>query len=412
MRLSVEFAIGQGFGQAAGMLSGLIYVRLMPIEQYALYAMGLSCLAFVSIGSDLGLTSSLSYFWRESGGSKLEQKIAAVLKLRSVFLVLASVVSGVLLLKTANKQNLALATVLACFGLVVATAWSQTRTTVDLQLIRLEGRQRQSYYCEAAGSLARLLAAGAMIATGMSTALFGLAGGLLGSLSILGALRIIARVPGNRSQVVEHETWRAVIRYIAPMFPTMVVYMMQDPLVLWLALTFGGKASLSETFALGRIGAVFALLGNFVIAVVAPRLARISDDLHFARMAGLFLIVLVLLCVGATIVAEFAPSALLLLIGPRYAHLQSEVVLSIGTASFGVLLTFVATANRLRGWVRLEPLFAALQTVSIFVLAAQWSFRDSSSVLKLMVVLTGCHFFWFFLTSIVGLLVPRLVKIH
>ena len=55
---------------------------------------------------------------------------------------------------------------------------------------------------------------------------------------------------------------------------------MQDPLVLWLALTFGGQTVVSETFAIGRIGAVFGLLGSFIIIVVTPKLAGISDGLH------------------------------------------------------------------------------------------------------------------------------------
>src|SRR5262245_40654813 len=65
-RLSIEFVLSQAFGQSVGLISGLIYVRLMPIDQYALYAMGLTSLSFISTGSDLGLTSSLNYFWRES----------------------------------------------------------------------------------------------------------------------------------------------------------------------------------------------------------------------------------------------------------------------------------------------------------------------------------------------------------
>ena len=61
-----EFAISQGLGQAAGMLVGLIYVRMMPTDQYAVYALCMATLAMVSVGSDLGLTGSLSYFWRQS----------------------------------------------------------------------------------------------------------------------------------------------------------------------------------------------------------------------------------------------------------------------------------------------------------------------------------------------------------
>src|SRR5262249_50681046 len=87
-RASLASALSQALGQSVGLISGLIYVRLMPIDQYALYAMGLTSLTFVSIGSDLGLTGSINYFWRESSrdGCGIEPIIAAIQRLRLVFL--------------------------------------------------------------------------------------------------------------------------------------------------------------------------------------------------------------------------------------------------------------------------------------------------------------------------------------
>ena len=413
-RLSLEFALSQGVAQSAGMISGLIYVRLMPIDEYALYAMALSSLTFVAIGGDVGLTGSLNYFWRQSGsdGNVIEPIIAVVQRLRSVFFVLASFVCGAFLLKTATERHFSMITVLACFGLVVATAWSQLRAVLDVQLMRLQGMQRESYYCEAAGSITRLLAAVVMIATGITTALFGLAGGLLGSLSILAALKSFMRTPRGNSQPIARETWHKVLYYITPTFPTTLVFMAEGPLLLWLALTFGGKAPLAETFAVGRIGAIYGLLTIFIGAVVAPRLARVSNDAHFARMMGLFLLALVFVSAAATTVAYLTPSALLLLIGPNYAHLEKQVVLMIAGSSISVLTWFLSMANRLRGWVRLEPVAAACQAVAIFSLASQWSFHDSASVLELMVILAGANFFWTSITSVVGLWVPGIVRVR
>jgi len=413
-RLSIEFGLWQAVGQSAGLISGLIYVRLMPVDQYALYAISLTSLSFISTGSDLGLTSSLNYFWRESSrdGCGIQPIIAAVQRLRWALFVLASFVSGLLLLKTISEQNLSIISVFACFGLVVATVSARLRAILDIQLMRLEGMQRESYYCEAAGSIARLLVAVAMIVTGITTALFGLAGGLLGSVSMVAAVRGFAGTSRSKSQAVESETWRKLLGYVIPTVFTTLVYIVQLPLVLWLALTFGGKALLAETFAVGRIGAIYGLMSIFVGAVIAPRLARISDDAHFARIVGLFMLALVLLSVGATMIAYLAPSALLLLIGPNYAHLDREVVLSIAAASFDLLTMFLAMANRMRGWVRLESVTAACQAVVIFILASHWSFNDSASALGLMVVLNAFTFLWTGVTSVVGLLAPAVVKVR
>ena len=157
----VEFALAQGFVQAAGMLSGLIYVRVMPVEQYALYALCLSSLAVISVGSDLGISGALSYFWRKSlqEGSTIAPKVAMVRKLRALLFAGSMIVAAVLVATSATKLNIAYSGLLVCFGLVAMTAWLQVRIGIDILLVRLEGRQRQSYVFEAAGSAARLAAA-------------------------------------------------------------------------------------------------------------------------------------------------------------------------------------------------------------------------------------------------------------
>jgi len=128
------------------------------------------------------------------------------------------------------------------------------------------------------------------------------------------------------------------------------------------------------------------------------------------RLIGLFLLALMLLCAAVMMAAYLAPWALLLLIGPKYAHLHTEVVLSLASASLGLLTSFLAIVNRMRGWVRLEPLAAACQVVVIFVLATRWSFHDSASVLRLMVILAGFSLLGVFMISVLGLLVPSTVK--
>src|SRR5262249_3228812 len=216
----------------------------------------------------------------------------------------------------------------------------------------------------------------------------------------------------SKSHLIEREVWRKLLGYITPTAFTTLVYMAQLPAVFWLALTFGGKTLVAETFAVGRIGAIYGLMGIFVSAVIGPRLARTSDDAHFARVVGLFGLALVLLSIMTTLIAYLAPSALLLVIGPKYAHLERELVLSIVSASFELLTAFLAMANRLRGWVRLESVTAGCQAVVIFILGSHWSFDDSASAWGLIVVLDGFTFLWTGITSVVGLLAPATVKVR
>ena len=143
--LTLEFAVSAGIAQAAGMISGLIYVRLMPVDQYALYAMALTSLAVVSMGSDMGLMGSLGYSWRQSAGNAkvIGSKIAAVRRLRFVFLAIAVCIGGALLLKTVAEQSLSISSVMACFSMVVATVLVSLPASIDMSLMRMAGMQRE-----------------------------------------------------------------------------------------------------------------------------------------------------------------------------------------------------------------------------------------------------------------------------
>jgi len=414
-RLLLEFGVNQGFAQTAGMISGLIYVQFMSVDQYAVYALALSALSFLSVGSDLGLTGSIGYFWRQrllgQGGVSLDSTIAAVRRLRLVLLALTAAIACVLLLRSAKAQHLSLGGVFLCFLVVLGTGWLQTGIAIDLLLVRIGGRLRQSYYCEAAGNIARLLTALAMIASGIGTALFGLLGGLLGAIATVAVLRSIIH-PSTTRDSIKPDTWRELVSYVGPTLPTTIVYMIQDPLIYWLVFTVAGNAPLSETFAVGRIAMIYSVMISLIITVVAPKLANLLDDAHLARMAGLFLLALIAICGVVLSLAHFAPSAFLLLIGPKYSHLHDQLFLSLVGASLNLLMTFFVIVNRQQGWIRLEPVTAVVQLTAICTLVPLWPLRDSLATIGLMVTLTGIGLLTFVGTSVVGLFFPNMVKIQ
>ena len=183
MAVSAEFALAQGFGQVVGMACGFIYVRMMPTSEYATYALCMTALAMITVGSDLGLTGSLNYFWRRSlqDASEIGPKIVAIRKIRVVLYWVALAIAGITLFSSTLQGSVPTAVIVSCFVLVAAIAFVQLRTSIDIAILRLEGQQRLSYYCESAGSAARLCIAVLMLLTGIAAAWVGLIGGLIGA---------------------------------------------------------------------------------------------------------------------------------------------------------------------------------------------------------------------------------------
>ena len=252
------------------MLAGLIYVRTMPVEQYALYALCLTALSVAAVGSDMGVTGSLGYFWRKSlqDGSPIAPKIALVRRIRAILFAGAMAIGIALVITSTRNLSTSIASLAFCLCLVVFTAWLQTGISIDILIARLSGRQRESYIFESAGSAVRLGAALVMLVGGFGAAWFGLAGGLLGAL----ATTALVQTSGIKTTQVQDgptsKDWREMRSYAQPLMPSILIYMIQDPLVLWLAAVHGGATPVAEVHALGRIAAILSIVGSFVVVVL------------------------------------------------------------------------------------------------------------------------------------------------
>lgn len=407
-----EFSFAQGLSQAVGMLCGIIFVRMMPTSEYAVYALFMTTLVMVSVGSDLGLTGSLSYFWRRSLEQRqaIEPKLIAIKKLRVVLFCSALLVGGLSLFTSVRTSAISPAIILFCFCLIASTAFIQLHSSIDILLMRLERRQRTTYLCESAGSGARFTGAVAMVIFGMTTAWFGLVVGLLGAIVIQWTIRLNNKTP-RVTQKVSQDDWKDIRVYMLPLIPSVLVFMIQEPLVLWLAATRAGSTAVAEVFALGRIGAIYALVGTFSYVVLTPMLSRISDNASFIKttlvcLGGLCVVSSVALCIAWQI-----PEVPLWLIGHQYAHLHAELLIAMATSTTTVLASFFILTSRLRGWVKLDPYFALGQLTAIFVFCTFWQFDTTAYVLALNFAIAFMSLIFAGATFGIGVLRPALVSV-
>jgi len=408
-----NFACAQGFAQFAGMVSGLIFVRWMPVNEYALYAIGMTALTLVTVGSDLGLNGALSYFWRQGVAQhrQIDSKIVAVRKLRSL-LFLPSLVLGIGVLLLSNVTRSAPVWVIVpIISLVGVAGWLQVRNGVGLALLRLEGRQSENYYCEIAGNIMRLIGAACMIVFGLTKAWFGIMIGLVGTATVFLALGIFRRDerPPREPAVVLPQDWDEIRSYMLPVLPSIAVSTLQGPLVLWFTAQRVGISAVAEVYALSRLAAILALAGTFVYIVLIPRLSRISDERRFVRTLVFYFAGLSCLAILAVIFVAFVPQAPLWLIGSQYAHLEREILLAVCAVAVATMTSLIVLSNRLRGWVALDPFFSPIQLTLMVALCAMWDFSSTLNVVVLNLTLALCAFSCAAATFCIGILLPALI---
>jgi O-antigen/teichoic acid export membrane protein len=361
--LSAYFT-AQTLTQLLGIAAGLLFVNLMPVREFALYALASSVITFFTFASDLGSTGSLVYFFnqaaREGGG--YPSYFAAVLSLRRAAFFLGAAAVCLALPWVAARRGFGGWEVALALGGVLLAVWFQIDASLGLLALRLDGRQGASYRAELAGSGTRLAGAGLLAAVARLEGWLGVLSAALGPVVTARLARPGRPREETAADLRPHR--RAVLRYLLPTLPGALYFSVRGPLLVWLAAAFGSTRSLAEVGALGRLGLVVGLFSGLTGIVFLPRLAHIADDrLYRARFLqfGGFLL---LLAAGMLAAAAAAPGLFLFLLGESYAGLRAELLLVVAGAGLSLLDGYAVSVNLARAWTRWQGLAVASLAVT------------------------------------------------
>jgi O-antigen/teichoic acid export membrane protein len=414
-QLLASFVFSTAAGQMLGMLAGLIYVRYLPVDQYAFYAVCLASLAFVGLFSDFGLTGSAIYFWRKAKaeGSSFAAYLEPIRKMRLWLIVLGGSAAALIVPSVAARNGVSPWTAAIGVLIIIVTARIAAGHVLNQQVLRLSGRFGDTYLADMAGQVVRLAMAAVLVAGVSVGAVWALLGGMAGAFAAWLVSRVrarpaIERAPQGRAP---DRPGREVLGYVLPVAPGVSIYALQDTAILWIAAAAGGPAVVASVFALGRIGAIFSVVGNFVLGVIVPRLAANNDDARFGRLTwGLRGVIFVALLVAMAFSVLF-PQVPLWLLGPNYAHLTGEVPIVVGIAALNLLAFTSGTVNRARGWVRAEALLALVHGVAVAAMILNWRYSNADDVLWLMLAVSASHCLMHFAVSVAGIVWPHRMKL-
>ena len=392
LRLLFEFGLSSGFAQAIGMVSGLVYVRYMPVSDYALYALAATTLTFVAIASDLGLNSSITYFWRKSrhgAGIAFGDYLAGIRRLRLVLFVAVGVLAAVIFPVVGARSHYGLTALSVALALLLGSALLQMSSGINLQVMHLFGWFRRSYLCDIAGQSMRVLAAGIMVLGISRSYWMALLGGLACSAVTVATSGWVLRGQIGRTGAKVPGLFRSIIGYVGPAAPAVLAFALQDTIILWLASRFGGDHVVASVFAVGRITAIVGILSAFTTVVIVPRLSGITDLNRFILAGWVAKGLLALVGVSVVMIGAIFPGPILWLLGPKYAGLSHELLIALTNAAVALVLTPTILLNRAKGWVRLDPIIALLQIALLFAIVPFWNFTDPVLVLVLNVVMSA-----------------------
>lgn len=389
----------QAVVQAVSFLCGIVVIRLLPTQEYALYVLANTMLGTMTVLSDSGISTGVT----SRGGMvwKNPDLLGAVLvtgfRLRKMFaigsLIVAIPLMTMLLL---NHGAGLLTTVLIVIAIIPAFI-----SSISGSLYQVAPRLHQDIFAlqknQITSNFIRLLASAVALMFFPFAFLTLFISGLSQAWSNANLKRISQRY-ADWSQKADVAIQFEILRFVKRLLPGSVYYCISGQLSLWLIAIFGSTSSIAEVGALARLVLVLSFFSVMMNVLVIPRFARLGENRRII-LAYYTKIQLMMLVVSAALVflAWLFSEEILLVLGDAYMHLNSELVLCVIGGSLNLIVGLSYVLNSCRGWL-LHPVIGI--GVGIAGIIAGLSLLDIST-------LRGVLLFNIF-TGIVGLFVHPL----
>ncbi len=356
-KASVLVGTNQVLIQAIGFGSGLIVIRLLPTEEYAVYTLGSTAVATALLLADSGVANGVM----AEGGKVLRDAraladvVATGIGLRKRFAFWATLICTPALVWMLRRHGASWG---SC-GWVTAAAISAFLTSltgVILEIplrLRQELAQLQSIQLKAA--LLRMLAISCCVPL-LRWAAVGLLANGAAQAWTNHRLRDSARQGplgcGNEASKA------ALLRMVRLTLPGVIYYCVSGQLTIWLLSIFGSTTAVAQVGALARLAAVLAVVTSWFALVIAPRFARLENRrrLLFSHF-GMALAGVGTFALSVSVAVWVFPNATLSVLGPRYHGLHTEAVLMTVSSCLGLLASTIGSLAAARGLL-LRPVVA------------------------------------------------------
>lgn len=334
----VEFLSSQGITMAGNLFYGFLCVRLLPISDYAKYAVVFGFLATLSLLMDIGFSNALlPLIGPRIDDRRLIADYVASLRQLAHWLFLAIAPAAVVVYPLiVKRQHWSLPVVAAMIAILLTAAWC-ARIGGAYGAVLIVRRDRKAWYrvqmTSSLGTLALLgLAWATHILNGFCAMLINLAGMAYVATAYFLRARHLLGIPG----VASREKRTAIVHFVAPNLPGVIFYAFQAQISLFLVTYFGHATAVASVGALTRLGQIFALFGQMTPLLIEPYFAKLSAEQVKRNYLGLF-VVEVLICGTVTGLARLFPGLFLWILGPKYSSLHYEVFLLMAIASLAYL---------------------------------------------------------------------------
>ncbi len=365
-----EFLASQGITTTGNLLYGFLCVRLLPISEYAQFAVVFGFLGALAILVDIGASSTLLPLIGERIGDcqLIADYVASLRKLSRWLYVVVAPALMVIFPIAVRRQGWNWHVVAFMVAILLVAVWC-VRVGGAYGTVLIVRRDRTVWYrVQMISSLGKLALLGVLWSTHLlnafSAMLISVGGIVFVSLALFIRARYLLGVKGHSSE----EKRKEIIHLALPLMPNAIYYALQGQISLFLITIFGRTAAVASVGALGRLAQVFVLFGQMNPLFIEPYFAKLPR----ARLKRSYLGVLAVEGAISTFVICIAgcfPGLFLWVLGPKYSNLHFEVLLVIASSSISYLhgvMWCIHSARRFVYWWNNIAIIVLTLAVEIF----------------------------------------------
>jgi O-antigen/teichoic acid export membrane protein len=354
LRRVVEFLTAQGITLAGNLLYGFLCVRLLPIPEYAKFAVVFGFLGTLTLLMDINFSGALIPLVGERVND-LQLIADYVASLRQLAHRLYMVVAPAAILAypfLVRRQNWSWQIITAMIAILLVAAWCARISGAYGAVLIVRRDHRVWYRAQMISSLGTLALLGIFWAAhwinAFSAILINVAGIIFVCISYFFRARHLLGVVGRPSK----EKRKAIVHLAMPNMSNAIFYAFQGQISLLLITFFGHSTAVASVGALGRLSQGFSLFSQMNPLLLEPYFAKLPKTRLKANYLGVIAAETVL-CIFITALSWLFPQVFLWILGPKYSGLHVEVLLTIAARSLGYLcgvLWVIHSARRFVYW--------------------------------------------------------------
>ncbi len=365
--------------QAVGFISGILVIRLLPTQEYALYTLANTMLGTMTILSDGGVSTGVmaqgGRVWQDK--EKLGAVLATGLDLRRKFaigsLIVSTPILSYLLLHNGASWIMAIMIVLSlipAFYAALSDSLLEIAPKLHQSILPLQKNQ-------VAVAVGRLLLSGISLFVFPWTFVAILASGIP---RIYGNIKLKKISEGlmDKDQKPDPIVRKEVLKVVKRILPGAIYFSLSGQITIWIISLFGNTTSLAQLGALGRISVLFTIFSVLIGTLVVPRFSRLEDKKNILiQFYTKILFASFLLMFFVAFIAYLFSNQILWILGNSYSNLNSELFINIMIACLSVLSGISFSLYSSRGWT-VNPIIPLSKNIIIIVLCCY--FLDLSTL--------------------------------